>query len=118
MRIVRLYAGPDGQSHFEDLEFRPSEEGVNGEMRPLLPAAGDVTWRHVPPGPPRDWHTAPRRQYVIVLSGEMEIEVAGGVKRRFKTGDVLLTEDLSGKGHITRTVGDQPRVLLNVPIAK
>jgi quercetin dioxygenase-like cupin family protein len=115
MRLVRMYTGPDGQSHFEDMEF-PAGQGFNGEQSPLLRAAGPVTWRHVAPGPPAGWHTAPRRQYVVVLSGQMEVEVAGGETRRFGPGDLLLTEDLSGKGHITRTVGDQPRVLLNIPL--
>lgn len=117
MRLVRMFTSPDGQSQFEDVEF-PAEQGVNGEQVPLLRAAGPVTWKHVAPRPPGGWHTAPRRQYVVVLCGQMEVEVAGGETRRFGPGDLPLTEDLNGEGHITRTVGDQPRVLLNIPLER
>jgi hypothetical protein len=47
----------------------------------------------------------------------MEVEVGDGTKRRFGSGDVLVAEDLTGKGHITRGVGQQPRVSLAVPLA-
>ncbi len=48
------------------------------------------------------WHTAPQRQYVMFLAGETEIEVSDGEKRIFKTGDVFLVEDTTGKGHRNR----------------
>jgi uncharacterized cupin superfamily protein len=41
-----------------------------------------------------------------MLSGEMEVEIGDGSKRRFKAGDVLLAEDTTGQGHITRRFGD------------
>ena len=57
--------------------------------------------------PPIDWHHAPRRRYVVVLKGRFEVEVEnGGTTRSFGLGDVLLAEDLTGKGHLTRAVGE------------
>src|SRR5256886_9663951 len=47
-----------------------------------------------------DWHTAPRRQYVITLSGQGELEVAGGKKIPVGPGHIELVEDTTGKGHI------------------
>jgi hypothetical protein len=32
-------------------------------------------------------------------------------------GDVLLAEDLTGQGHITRVVGTEPRLYATVPLA-
>ena len=64
-------------------------------------------------GPARsatDFHNAPRRQYVVMMSGQLEIEIGDGTKRVLDPGDVLVAEDLTGKGHITRGVGEQPRV--------
>ena len=43
-----------------------------------------------------DWHIAPRRQYIFVLSGAMEIGSGDGTMRRFGPGDVVLADDLTG----------------------
>jgi hypothetical protein len=64
-----------------------------------------------------DFHNAPRRQYVVVMSGAMEIEISDGTTRHLVPGDVLVAEDLTGKGHITRGVGADPRISLAVPLA-
>jgi quercetin dioxygenase-like cupin family protein len=62
------------------------------------------------------WHCAPRRQYSITLSGEAEIEVGDGTVTRIRPGDVVLAEDLTGRGHITRVVGNTPRLSVLVPL--
>jgi len=57
-----------------------------------------------------DWHTAPRRQYVITLSGHGEVELIDGTKIALGPGSIDLAEDLTGKGHITRVIGnEEPR---------
>jgi hypothetical protein len=48
----------------------------------------------------------------------MEIETGLGEKRRLGVGDVLIAEDLTGKGHITRSIGGDTRVTLSVPLAE
>jgi hypothetical protein len=35
---------------------------------------------------------------------------------RFGPGDGILVEDLTEKGHTTRAVGDEPRVMMIVPL--
>ena len=62
-----------------------------------------------------DWHTAPRRQYIFILAGQMEIGIGDGTTRRFGPGDVVLADDLSGQGHTTRSVGG-PRISATVPV--
>ncbi len=52
-----------------------------------------------------------------MMAGQLEIESGDGTKRVLDPGDVLVAEDLTGKGHITRGVGEQPRVSLAVPLA-
>ena len=59
-----------------------------------------------------------RRQYSIALSGSAEIEVGDGTVARVGPGDVVLAEDLTGQGHVTRVVGDQPRYYAIVPLAE
>ena len=63
-----------------------------------------------------DWHPAPRRQFVITLAGEAEIEASDGEVRHIGPGTVMLAEDTTGKGHITRGVGEAERISLFVPL--
>lgn len=108
MSFIRLYTGDDGQSHIEemDLESQPSLTDLHG--------AKGVVFRSAEPGRFSDWHIAPRRQYVITLSGEAEIGLADGTIRRLGPGDVNLAEDLTGHGHTTRVIGNVPRVTATV----
>ena len=108
--IVRIYAGDDGESHFEELTADQFAEIAN-DVGP-----GDITVGQRPAGWWQDYHTAPRHQYVVFMSGGAEIEVASGDKRQFGPGDVLVAEDLTGHGHIIRNVGEEPRVSLAVPL--
>ena len=41
-----------------------------------------------------------------------------GSVHRFGPGHVTLAEDLTGHGHTTRAVGDQPRVTATIPISQ
>ena len=103
MRFTRLYTGSDGKSHIEELSLESHPNLTE------LQATAGIIFRSWEVGGVNDWHTAPRRQYVIHLSGQGEVELEDGSIHRFGPGDVTLAEDLTGKGHITRTVGDQPR---------
>jgi len=118
--ILRIYSGADGQSHVEEmpLAMQPfvDTEGAYGEGTPLQSVQG-ITFRVSPPGYVLNWHCAPRRQYTITLAGEAEIEVGDGTVKRVGPGDVLLAEDLTGQGHITRVVGQQQRFYMVVPLA-
>jgi quercetin dioxygenase-like cupin family protein len=114
LMINHLYTGPDGQTHVEEIEATFASGG-GVEAYKLLPSAG-VELRRAPPGRVADWHTAPRRQYVITLSGHGELEISGGKKISVGPGSIELVEDVTGKGHITRTVGDEDRVTIQIPL--
>jgi quercetin dioxygenase-like cupin family protein len=118
--IWRVYSGDDGQSHLAQvvLPMKPfvDVEGAHGEAAPTQRVTG-ITFRVSPPGYVLDWHCAPRRQYSISLSGTAEIEVGDGSIARVGPGDVVLAEDQTGQGHVTRVVGDQPRFYAVVPLA-
>jgi uncharacterized cupin superfamily protein len=64
---------------------------------------------------PVHWHTAPRRQYIFILAGQMEIGIGDGTTRRFGPGDVVLADDRTGQGHTTRSLG-VPRVSATVAV--
>ena len=108
MGSIRLYTGEDGKSHIEEIDV-----ASHPELTKLHDAKG-ILFRAMDPGFFSDWHVAPRRQYIITLSGEAEIGLADGTIYRLGTGDVNLAEDLTGQGHTTRIVGVVPRVTATV----
>lgn len=98
--IVRIYAGDDGQSHFEDLDL-PAEP----VQRIATKSGEDLVFRKSAENSFSDWHSPSRRQYLFVIEGSMEVTVGDGSSRRFHPGDVLLAEDMTGQGHVTKSVG-------------
>jgi hypothetical protein len=112
MQIVRVFTGADGESHFEDLTPDQFAELVNRV------GDGAIELNRRPSPSFSDYHRAPRRQYVINLAGVAEFETADGVKRRLHPGDILVAEDLTGHGHIARSIGEEFRVSLAVPLAE
>ena len=119
-KAFRVYSDPNGQSRIAEmpLAMKPfvDTEGAHGQGTVMQGATG-IAFRVSPPGYVLDWHCAPRRQYSISLSGMAEIEVGDGTVARIGPGDVVLAEDLTGQGHITRVVGDQPRFYAIVPLS-
>lgn len=117
MTLVRLYTGSDGKSHFEDISVPMSPAAADNPAveileSKLIATRGVVMSRivhHDHSGRP---HNVPRRQLVVHLAGQTEIEASGGETRWFNGGTVLLAEDTTGAGHITRGVGDEPRVAI------
>lgn len=84
MKVTRVYTGADGESHFEEIEVEIGK----------LQVGDGIVFRHALPGEVNDWHVAPRRQYVINLSGDSEVEIGDGTKLRFGPGDIF-----SGRRH-------------------
>ena len=115
--VVRIYTGPDNRSHFEDLSI-PMEEVLTGgrksERSATMPVKG-LLFRENPLGPQGEYHTPKQRQFVITISGAVEITCGGG-SRVFGPGDVLFAEDLTGEGHTNRELhGPRQSLIIAVP---
>jgi hypothetical protein len=115
MKIVRIYTGSDNRSHFEDIEVPLKDAGKVGFLSERVKATG-IVFRETGGDYDYDFHTAPRRQYVVNLEGEVEIEVGDGTKRILRSGDILLAEDTTGQGHISRAVAGKPRKSLFITL--
>jgi quercetin dioxygenase-like cupin family protein len=113
--ITRLYTGPDNQTHAEEVELKFTP-GNPAEVSKMMPITGAELHRTAG-GSFDDWHRAPRRQYVITLSGRGEVEVVGGKKISLGPGSIDLVEDTTGKGHITKVISTDDRVTLQLPLA-
>ncbi|HEY8121567.1 MAG TPA: hypothetical protein VII78_09635 [Myxococcota bacterium] len=108
-QATRIYTGSDGESHFEALELELSDLGAIGAMSKPV-AAKSILFRETGADYDLGFHNAPRRQFVIMLSGgRVELEVGSGEKRVLGPGDVLLAEDTTGRGHISRALDPEPR---------
>ena len=111
IQYVRVYTASDGETRFEDLEVELEEVNFAPPAPPVQMSAytSAEQWGFfaVPPGWNGDWHPTPRRQIFFYLAGQAEIEVGDGTIRRFGPGDAIIVEDTTGKGHRSRTVGDE-----------
>lgn len=111
---IRIFADDSGESHVEELSIEVDSADFASSAPPVQVsspvALSAARFSVMPPGFVADWHPAPRRQYSLHLSGELEVEVGDGEVRRLGPGSIVLLEDVSGKGHRTRVVGDQPMV--------
>jgi quercetin dioxygenase-like cupin family protein len=113
MKYLRIYSGPDGESHFADVEVPGNPVGHASQSDPFT--ATGVIFRHAPDPDFHDWHNAPRRQFVVHLTGDTEVQTSDGEVRQIPAGSVVLAEDVTGKGHTTRGLtGD--RLMLFVPL--
>ena len=117
--ITRLYTGADGQSHASDTEVAWRPARLRAELSEsesvTVTAAQFLRW---PRGFVWEGHPASKRQYVIIVSGRGEVDVAEGKKVQLTPGRVLLAEDVTGRGHITRVGADEDLVMLLVPLAQ
>ncbi len=98
MGIYRIYAGPDGESHIEEMVVAQHPELA------ALKNISEISVRHITESRNMDFHPLPDRRRIIHLSGEVEIGLSDGTKHIFRAGDVRLMEDLTGAGHTHRNL--------------
>jgi hypothetical protein len=101
--VTRLYSDRTGDTHFEDLNLPLSSSGEIGFLSERIDAK-TVQFRRVNPEYDYDFHNAPKRQFIFLLDGAIQIETSLGDVRTFSAGDVLLVEDTMGKGHRTKNL--------------
>src|SRR4030095_13826343 len=117
IRVTRIYTGPDGKTKAEEITLPLKPRDGGSETSATIPVTS-MQFRHTTPAYDLDWHPAPRRQVVVTLRGEREIELEGGRKMRFGPGHILLAEDTTGQGHKSRAVPGTDRVALDIVLAE
>ncbi len=120
-RVV-LYTGADGRARFREEPVPLSEGTPQTRLSALLSARG-CQLRHSPVGFRSTWHCTTDPQWVVILSGQMEIGLRDGTSRVFGPGEHFYSEDLvpSGAafdpalhGHWSAQRGPDPLVTLFV----
>ena len=116
IKVTRIYSGADGKTKVEEITLPLKARDSGSETSAAIPVTS-MQFRHTTPSYDLDWHPAPRRQLVVTLSGESEIELEGGRTMRFGPGHILLAEDTTGQGHKSRAVPGTDRIALDIALA-
>ena len=108
MGTYRMYVGADGKATWEEIDLEKQADWLAGLD------TTSIRFGSRAPGVMQDWHPAPQRQFVIILSGSLEIGFEDGSKKVFGPGDARLVEDVTGKGHTTVAIGNEPCITATV----
>jgi hypothetical protein len=105
-RLIRIYSKSNGDSAVETLEIAANA----GPIPVTQMTAGAYGGAARPPA----WHLAPRKQFAINMTGDLEVEISGGGRQKIGAGDLVFLEDLSGQGHVTRALGPVTNLFIHV----
>jgi len=108
-----LQADLNGDSYFEDQALDLDVENPLGHYTENL-SAKSFQLREFSAGLFYDWHNAPQKQYIVYLLGDVKVTTSKDEVRIFSAGDILLANDLKGKGHTTETLTDGRSVVIVV----
>ena len=108
MFILNLYEDKEGISHFRELDVDFSEPLYTLRTTERIPVKG-LFFVESPPDYDLDWHKAPRKQYIINLDAAVQITAGDGESREIGIGQVLLVEDTTGQGHLSKVIGNKIR---------
>ena len=103
MKVTRVYSDKNGDSQFEDVDIELFDNGEIGRLSKNIDVKS-MQFRKVSPDYDYDFHHAPQKQYIVLLDGGVEITTSLGETRQFQTGEILLMEDTTGKGHKTKNL--------------
>jgi uncharacterized cupin superfamily protein len=110
LKYHRFYSDASGESHLDEVEVKQSLAEAAPPAPPLLVSAFNPAnqWGFfsTPKGWFGDWHPAPARQFMILLSGAVDVMASDGNVLQMRPGDIVLLEDTWGKGHKSRNVSD------------
>jgi hypothetical protein len=115
---VRLWSGNDGQSHVALGSIALAQPGEAGPSRlSTLIDAHRISFEETPVTSSLAWHTAPQRQFVITVGGELDFVTRDGESFRLDPQTILLAEDTAGGGHRWSIVGSDPWQRVYVQLA-
>lgn len=112
---MRITADAGGTSHLEEARIRLAPDALGRISGALAPGEGAFL-RELRAGLFVDFHRAPRRQLVIVVDGNVEVEAGDGARATLGRGQAIFVEDTTGRGHVTR-VGATPATCVYIPVA-
>ena len=116
--LPELFTDVDGRAKFRDIHV-PLNEGSPAAALSVLEQGSGHQFRMSPVGFRSQFHCTTTPQWLIVLSGAMEIGLQDGSSRIFKAGQCFYSNDTlpadvvfdaALHGHFSAQVGDEPLV--------
>lgn len=116
--LPELFTDIDGRARFRDNRLDLSEGSAAAALSPFAQASGHQ-FRQSPVGFSSQFHCTTTPQWLIVLSGAMEIGLQDGSSRVFRAGQCFYSNDTlpagavfdtALHGHCSRQVGEVPLV--------
>jgi hypothetical protein len=116
MKCLRIYATPDGESHFDEVELPTTKMSVRPDAVPFAVTssyqASRVRLTRIPAGMREiAWHTVPEPVLTVRLDGSVENETSDGEMRHVPAGSLVLVEDTHGEGHLSRHSAEAQTVI-------
>eukprot|EP00891_Asterochloris_glomerata_P005144 jgi/Astpho2/5144/Aster-06355 len=115
IKITRVVPTEDGGSKFVEDTRHLTHETTIGALSEREKVK-DIIFRRTEGSYDLDFHTAPQRQYIVMLNGAVDVTTTDHETRRFADGDILLVEDTTGKGHKSKAVAGGVRTSLFVTL--
>jgi len=116
----RIYTDAHGESRFDTVAVEQRRAQAAPPAAPFYVSqdgpASKFRFYTFEPGWIGELHPAPTRQFLALLAGRVEMETTDGTVRTLGPGDLVLLEDTTGKGHVTRNIGHGYAMFLVVPV--
>lgn len=107
-QIPVISCDENGVSYIKTEKISLTDKGDIGRLSDEIPVKS-LKFRTTPSDYDYDWHTAPRKQFIINLNAPFHITTGDGDSMLLNTGQVFKVEDITGKGHKSRSVNGLPR---------
>lgn len=118
LTFPRLVADAGGGSRFDSITIPVTPQQFAPPALPFsvspLEQASHCGFLHLPVGWIGETHPSPIRMWIFVLQGRMRFEASDGESRDIVPGSGVLLEDIRGRGHNSRVLGNEPATLAAV----
>lgn len=114
MKCLRIYATPDGESHFGEIELPTTKRSVHPDAAPFDVTASYLASRvrltHIPAGMREvAWHTVPEPVLTVRLNGSVEYETSDRDVRYVQAGSFVLVKTRTARDICHATLHNRKR---------
>lgn len=116
IEISKLGTNSNGETFFstENMKWM---HWFNSGRRTSETMVKGLQFYHIKKSLSMGFHPAPRKQFLLIIQGTLQIEASNGEKRNFSPGAIVLVEDIAGtRGHISRVIGTEDVFAAVMPV--
>ena len=110
MRYTHIFTLSNGETSLSLISTElKNADFVKNNQKVAIKDFGDaknLKFCSLPKGWDGGWHNSPVKQFIIGVSGAIQITCSDNSQVNVKAGEVVLLEDLTGKGHHTEVTSN------------